>query len=134
MDYDRMLDRALMSLPEAARKLERFEMPVAESIIQGNKTIFRNFGQIIKVIGRDEKELFKFITKEFAVAAVIDEGKLVFNGKFLQEKIQAVVQAFIKEYVLCHECNRPDTRYETYQGVRMLKCTACGALSPLKKL
>lgn len=134
MEYEKMLDRAYMSLPEAAKKLERFEMPKVESIIQGTKTIFKNFGQILKTIRREEKEVFKFITKELAAAAVIEDGKVVFNGKFASEKIQSLIDAFIKEYVLCHECNRPDTNYEMHQGVRMLKCTACGALSALRKL
>jgi len=134
MDYEKMLGRALMSLPDAAKKTERFEMPKVDSIIQGTKTIFRNFGQIMKTVNREEKEFFKFITKELAAAAAVEDGKIVFNGKFSQEKIQSLIETFIKEYVLCHECKRPDTKYDVHQGIRMLKCTACGALSALRKL
>ena len=40
--------------------------------------------------------------------------------------------AYLKEYVMCQECNKPDTEIIDRNGVKMLKCTACGALRPVK--
>ncbi len=134
MNYDKMLDRLYLSLPKGALTKERFEMPSVDSIIQGNKTIIRNFGQVIKTINRKERHLFKFITKETGTAATISEGTLILNGKFSQQQVNKLFEYYIKRYVLCQECSRPDTHFIEQHGVKMLKCEACGAISPVKRL
>jgi len=133
-DYEKMLTRARMLLPKKVLEKRRFEMPKADSIIQGNRTIFRNFSEIAKIIRRDEKHFFKFITKELAVAGSIEGGRLILNGKFTNYQIQKVVESYINTYVLCPECKRPDTHFIEEHGIKMLKCEACGAISPIKKL
>ena len=134
MNYEKMLDRLYLSLPKEALTKERFTMPTIDSLIQGNKTIIRNFGQVLKTINRKEKHLFKFIIKETGTAATISEGNLILNGKFSQQQVNNLFEAYIKRYVLCHECRRPDTHFIEQQGVKMLKCEACGAISPVKRL
>ena len=134
MNYEKMLDRLYLSLPKQALAKERFEMPRVDSLIQGNKTIIRNFGQVLKTINRKEKHLFKFITKETATAATISEGKLVLSGKFSRQQVDSLFESYVKQYVLCHECSRPDTHFIEQHGVKMLKCEACGAVSPVKRL
>ena len=129
-----MLDRLYLSLPKEALSKERFEMPAVESMVQGTKTIIRNFSKFAKDVHRDEKHLFKYITKEIATAATITEGRLVLNGKFGQIQISKLFENYVGQYVLCHECKKPDTKIMEQQGVRILKCEACGALSPVKKL
>ncbi len=133
-DYEKMLTRARMLLPKRVLEKRRFEMPKVDSIIQGNRTIFRNFSEIAKIIRRDEKHFFKFITKELAVAGNIEGGRLILNGKFTNYQIQKVVENYINTYVLCPECKRPDTHFIEEHGIKMLKCEACGAISPIKKL
>jgi translation initiation factor 2 subunit 2 len=135
MEYEKMLDRLYASLPEKTKKHERFQMPVAESFQQGTKTIVRNFSQIIKTINRDERHAFKFLAKETATNAAMDEGgKLVLNGKFSNQQINDLVASYINQFVLCPECKRPDTEVVEKQGVRMLHCEACGAIRPVKGL
>ena len=129
-----MLERAYSSLPKHALAKERFEMPSAESHIQGNKTIIKNFSQLVKAINRPEKHIFKFITKETATAATAGEGKLVLNGKFSNEQVNSLFKSYIEQFLLCHECKKPDTRIIEQQGVKVIKCDACGAISPLKRI
>ncbi len=130
-----MLDRLYLSLPERSKKHERFEMPEAESFIQGNKTIVKNFSAITKSIGRNQKHFLKYITKETATAAALDEnGRLVLNRKFRREQLNDLVKSYISQFLLCPECKRPDTKVVEKQGIRMLKCEACGALSSVKGL
>jgi len=130
-----MLEGLYASLPESTKKHERFIMPEAESFFQGHKTIVRNFASILKVINRDRKHLFKFLAKETATSAAIDDsGRLVLNGKFNREQVNRLVRSYITRFVLCPECKRPDTKTVERQGVRMLKCEACGAISSVKGL
>ena len=135
MDYEKMLDRLYASLPERTKRHERFEMPAAESFMQGHKTIVKNFTSILKVLNRDKKHLFKYLAKETASAAAIDDnGRLVLNGKFNREQVNKLIASYIVQFILCPECKRPDTKVVEKQGVRMLKCEACGALSSVKGL
>ena len=129
-----MLDRLYMMLPEKTASKERFELPAMDVGLQGKKTIIRNFSQALKVVGREEKQFYKYVTKETATAATIEEGKLVLNGKFFADNINRLWNNYLAEYVLCHECKRPDTQIIERNGVKVLKCTACGAISAIRKL
>ncbi len=134
MEYEKMLDRLYMSLPEKTVSKERFEIPQLEASQQGKKTIIRNFSQVFKALKRDEKHFYKYFTKETATAAVLAEGKLTMTGKFGQDTISKLFNSYVKEYVLCHECGKPDTQIVEQSGVKVLKCTACGAISAIKKI
>lgn len=129
-----MLDRLYATLPKGALATERFEIPAPEAYIQGNRTIVKNFSQIVKTLRRDEKHMMKFITKESATSANIEGQRLILNSKFSQRQVSEMISNYAKQYVLCQECGKPDTRIMDHQGVKMLKCEACGALSPLKKV
>ncbi len=129
-----MLKRLYMSLPEKTVSKDRFELPTMQSTIEGKKTIIKNFSQAMKTISRDEKQFYKYLTKETATAGTIEDGKLILSGKFYQDTITKLFASYLKEYVLCHACGKPDTQIIDKSGVKVMKCTACGAISPLKKL
>ena len=134
MEYEKMLDRLYLSIPQEALSKERFEMPEVHSFIQGNKTFIKNFSQILKTIRREEKHILKYLTKECATAANVEEGgRLVLNSKFRQEQLQKIFNNYINDFVLCHTCKKPDTKIVELQGVKVLKCEACGATSPVKR-
>ena len=60
-DYERLLEDARKNLPESTLKTERFEIPKAKGLIEGNKTIITNFYQIANIFGRDTQHLLKFL-------------------------------------------------------------------------
>jgi len=134
MEYEKMLDRLYMSLPEKTLSKERFEVPEAQSFMQGAKTVVKNYSQLLKLMRREEKHLFKFIAKEIGTAASVDEGRLVLNGKFSYDQVRKLFTDYFKSFVLCPECGKPDTQVIAWQGVRALKCEACGATTPVKGL
>ena len=131
MEYEEMLDSIYKKMPEKTLLKERFELPLVNSIIQGSKTIVHNFDKILKAIRRDEISILKYLTKELATAATISEGKLILKGKFRSEQLQRVITEYTNRHVLCKECKRPDTKVIESKGVKMLKCEACGAVSPV---
>lgn len=134
MEYDKMLDRLYISLPKEALTKERFEIPKVDSFIQGSKTFVKNYGQILKLIRREETHLLKFLTRETATSASPDKERLVLNAKFTMPQLNALFETYVNEYVLCRECGKPDTRIIDQQGVKRLKCDACGAVRSIKKL
>ena len=135
MEYEKMLDRLYASLPEKTKKHERFQLPVADSFQQGSKTIVKNFSQILKAVNRDSKHICKFLAKETATSASIDDaGRLVLAGKFSGMQINDLINGYTDQFVLCPECKKPDTKVMERQGVKVLKCEACGAIRSIKGL
>lgn len=134
MEYEKMLDRLYLSLPQQAKTKERFEMPRLDSFVQGTKTIVRNFSALGKMVRRENREVYKFFTKELGVPITIENERLVVNGKFFSNSLQETFEKYVKEFVLCKECSKPDTHYEDRFGIRVLKCEACGATSAVKHL
>ncbi len=133
-DYGKMVDRLYMSLPKEALQKERFELMPAESIIEGNKTIVRNFSQIAKQVRREEQHIAKFLTKELGAQINVEEGRLIINTRFSNHQVNRAFLAYTKQYVLCSVCGKPDTHFEERQGVKVLICSACGAQNAIKKL
>lgn len=132
--YEKLLDRLYMSLPPAALQKERFEIMEADSMIQGQKTLVKNFAAIIKHLRREQNHAMKFFTKELASPNSIEEGRLVISGKFNRMQINNAMMSYTKQYVLCSVCGKPDTHFEEHEGVKVIKCEACGAHTPLRKL
>jgi len=131
-DYESMLDRARSALPEKTMAFERFETPAIESMLQGSKTIIRNFDLICQKIRRPPAMLSKYFSRELAIPATIEGNKLVLHGKFYERNLRDKLQAFVDAAVVCKECKRPDTKIVEKDGVKTLSCEACGARAPVK--
>lgn len=132
-DYEKLLARARASLPEKTASGERFEPPSAETFMQGSKTVVKNFEVICAKIRRDQQMLAKYLSKELAIPGTIEGNRLILHGKFYDRVINEKLATFINKYVICKECNRPDTKIaEGPHGIKTLVCDACGARSPVK--
>jgi len=133
-DYDELLDRAIDQLPKKVFETKRFKVPRAYSMIQGNRTIVQNFGEIAAALNRDPQHLLKFLLREMGTAGNLEGGRAIMQGKFTHFLINDRIDEYIKRFVMCHECNRPDTRIIREDRIFLLKCEACGAKAPLKTL
>jgi translation initiation factor 2 subunit 2 len=134
-DYEKLLEKAYSSIP--ASKMaggERFEAPVADAFIQGNKTIIRNYGFICSRLRRKPEEIAKYLSKELAAPAVTESNgeQLVLQTKLSNRIINEKLSFYIQNAVLCNECGKPDTHIDLIQGVRVLICEACGARKPIR--
>jgi len=108
-------------------KSERFEIPRAISRIQGNKTVVDNFLQVVSALRREPEHLMKFLSRELAAPGQIIERKLVLVGKIGGERLNQKIEAYVKEFVLCRECGKPDTELVKKQRLLFVHCLACGA-------
>lgn len=132
--YENLLGDLYKSLPEKKSSGERFEMPNAEVLLQGPKTLIRNYEDICQRLRRDPQEFAKYLSKELAAPSSREAGRLVLQGKFNQRVINEKIQNYVNTRVLCKECGRPDTRLETVErGLQQMVCEACGARSPVRK-
>ncbi|MCD6476902.1 MAG: translation initiation factor IF-2 subunit beta [Candidatus Aenigmarchaeota archaeon] len=129
MDYQELLDRAYEKLPKTENSEERFEIPKVEIINEGNKTIITNFIKLTQIIRRDPKHLFKYLVKTLAAPGVIEGQRLVLNTRLTRKKIQEKFESYVKTYVICKECGKPDTKLIKEGRITLMKCEACGAKS-----
>ncbi len=134
-EYLELLEKAYKSLPEEAISHdERWEMPTLSSVITGNRTFIRNFVSSCKTIRRDEKVVSKYLFKEIGTQGYIEGDVLVLLGKFSNKVINTKFEKFVKNYVLCPICGKPDTVLIKEDRIMFLKCEACGARTPVKSI
>jgi len=133
-NYEWMLDRAYKLMPPIVFEKKRFEIPKAQTVIEGNKTILKNAKEIADKLNRDLKHILKFIGKDMGAAWRIDGNRAIFVGKFSSFTINQKIERYVKYYVLCPVCKKPDTKLVKIDRITVLKCMACGAISPVPPL
>ena len=133
-DYDKLLDRARSQVPEDAFKKsgERFQVPDVQLMVQGNRSIWQNFQEIINILHRPGKEVLKFVSGQLGTAGNIEGSNALFNGKFNQEQVDEVLNRYIDSYVICPVCTRPDTDIQKEGHAYYLSCSACGARTAIR--
>jgi translation initiation factor 2 subunit 2 len=133
-DYDKLLDRARSQVPEDAFKRtgERFQVPDVQLMVQGNRSIWQNFQEIINVLNRPGREVLKFVSGQLGTAGTVEGSNALFNGKFTAELVDEVLNRYIDSYVICPVCTRPDTEIVKESGAYYLHCSACGARTSIR--
>ena len=133
-DYEKQLSRALEQIPKAVFEKGRFQIPEAEVVVVGNRTILRNFKAIASALNRDQDHLVKYLLRELGVAGNIDGHQAVFQGKFAKSVVDERIKRYVDEFVLCRECGGPDTKLTRQERVYVLKCEACGARAAVRSV
>jgi len=129
MRYKEMLDKVYEKIKRGEEK-DRINIIKPEISSSGNKTIISNFEQFCNSIRRDKKQVAKFLYKELATSGFVDRGRLILQTRspILEDKIQK----YLKNFVYCHECGKPDTILQKEGRFYILKCEACGARRTIK--
>lgn len=125
--YDELLKRGRDALPEKTTSVERFNIPNVRGHIEGNKTIISNFLQIAQVLGRKPEHVLKYVLKELATPGELKKQFLVLGTKVPASRINDKIKKYAEVFVICKECNRPDTKMAKEGEVYFIKCQACGA-------
>ena len=133
-DYDSLLDRARSQVPEDAfkRSGERFKVPKVQLVVQGNRSFWQNFQDIINVLNRPGREVLKFVSGQLGTAGIVEGSTAIFNGKFTADFVDELVNRYIDSYVICPVCTRPDTEIVKTSGTYFLACSACGARTAIR--
>jgi len=127
MEYEKLLDEAYKKVKKIESSSGRFEIPKVEGHFEGKKTIITNFLQIASYIRRSPEHFQKFLLRELATSGQKEGDRLVMNNKIPSEKINNKIEQYIKEFVLCRECGKPDTELKKEGRLNFIYCLACGA-------
>ncbi|HPD81557.1 MAG TPA: translation initiation factor IF-2 subunit beta [Candidatus Pacearchaeota archaeon] len=131
--YEKLLEEAYSKVKQIEGNGERFEIPKIEGHIEGKKTILTNFLQIASYLRRDIEHFQKFILKELATSGQKEGDRLVLNNKISSAKINLKIEQYVREFVLCKECGKPDTELKRENRLNFLHCLACGAKHPVRE-
>jgi translation initiation factor 2 subunit 2 len=132
-DYESLLNEAYTKVKIVEGKGDRFEIPQIEGHVEGKKTFLTNFINISSHIRRDPEHLQKFILRELATSGQREGDRLVLNNKIPSAKINAKIEQYVKEFVICKECGKPDTELQKENRLSFLHCLACGAKHPVRE-
>ncbi len=130
--YENLLEEAYKKVKVIAKGSERFEIPKVEGQVSGKNTIITNISAIADYLRRPVDQIAKFLLKELATSGKMEGGRLILNTKLNSSKVNDKVQQYAKEFVLCTECQKPDTEIVSEKSIKFKKCLACGAKSPLR--
>ncbi len=128
-NYESMLEEAYKKVkkPEGLYSSERFEIPKAQGHFEGKRLIVTNFTQIASYLRRDPVHFQKFILKSLATSGQREGDRLVLNNKIPSAKINEKIGEYVKEFVVCKECGKPDTELKKEDRFMFIHCLACGA-------
>jgi len=134
-EYRKLLERAYAQMPGGpVERTERLEVPRPRITIAGSRTIFHNFKDLCEAVNRKPEFCLRFFSRELATAGYFDGVRAIFQGVFGEDTIQRLIQIFLRDYVICPVCKRPDTHLVKERRIMFLVCDACGAKSPVRPL
>ncbi len=130
--YESLLKRAQEMLPQKNLATERLEVPKVLGHIQGNRTVVSNFHAIAEIIRRPQEHFLKYLLKELATSGEVTKTALILGAKVPASRVNDKIQQYLKDFIICPECKRPDTKLEKEDNVTFIKCSACGAKHAVK--
>lgn len=131
-DYRKLLKNVLEDTSAKRVVEDRFKLPKIEIFYEGNTTVIKNFDKISDAVNRDPQLILKFLLGGVGTAGDMEGGRVVFQGKILAKQIQDKLKEYIDTYVMCSECNRPDTHLVKQGRNLLIRCDACGAFRSVK--
>jgi len=131
MEYEKLLNEAYENVQsekviEGTSGCSRFEVLNVSGHHLGSRTIISNFCQVASCIRRDPKHLLKFLTKELASSGEIVGERLILSRKISSREMNEKISKYVRKFVLCSSCGKPDTELEKSEYKVFLRCLACG--------
>lgn len=130
--YEQLLEQAYTKVKMIGGSGERFEIPKVEGFFEGKKTILTNIPQIASHLRREEDQFTKFLLKELGVKGIKEGERILITGKVSSKIINPKIERYVEEFVLCKECQKPDTELIKENKQTILHCLACGAKHPIR--
>ena len=131
-DYNKLLKRVIESAPKKEVFEDRFKLPRAEIFYEGNSTVIKNFDKISDAVNRTPDLILKYLLGGLGTAGELNGPRVVFQGKIPTKDIQDKLKDYIDTYVMCSECNKPDTHLVKQGRTMLIRCDACGAFRSVK--
>ena len=133
IDYEVLLDEAYCNV-QAGCVCDRFEVVKVQGCHEGSRTVISNFCRIMACLRRKPEHLMKFLGKELASLVELSGERLILSRKLSSKDINEKIEKYVKLFVLCPKCGKPDTELETVESKTFLRCLACGERKEVHKI
>jgi len=133
-EYQKLLKKAMDNLPKKTTTKERFVIPDLAYEQQGNKTILKNFVDLLNILRREPRHLARYLFKELATRGSIKNNSLVLDTRVSRENLTRKIESYVQEFINCKVCNEPDTKLIKEDRYIFMVCEACGAKTPIRIL
>ena len=127
LNYHKLLKKVQSITSTKSVGEDRFKMPKADIFYEGNTTVLRNFDKITDTLNREANHLLNFLMGSVGTEGERSGGRIIFQGKIPARTLQDKLVEYVDIYVLCSECNRPDTHLVKKGRTILIRCDACGA-------
>lgn len=99
----------------------------------GIKTVISNMGDVAKALNRPPTYPTKFFGCELGAQTQFDHKneRFIVNGSHDASKLQDLLDGFIRKYVLCPECENPETDLLVQAKKEIISQTCKGTLKTL---
>ncbi|XP_061717943.1 eukaryotic translation initiation factor 5 isoform X2 [Cydia pomonella] len=112
----------------------RYKMPRICAKVEGKgngiKTVIVNMPEVAKALGRPATYPTKYFGCELGAQTQFDykNERFIVNGSHDSAKLQDLLDGFIRKFVLCPECDNPETELivSTKRNTISQGCKACG--------
>ena len=131
-EYESLLDRARDKIPTEISERARWTLPDPEILIEGNQTIIRNFSELISKMDRDPNHVYQFLLNELGTSGTRESARVMFKGRIPPKRIRGKIVNYVKSFILCNQCDSPDTHFVKEERTTLMKCQACGATRPIR--
>ncbi len=108
----------------------KMEQLMVQILGKGNgvKTAITNLHNIAKSLNRPPDCLMKFLSCELGAGSCCKNNTYTINGQHTPAELQDTLDRFIAKFVLCTDCENPETKLVVKSKKLYRHCTACGHL------
>ncbi|MEM5881930.1 MAG: hypothetical protein QXS69_00490 [Candidatus Aenigmatarchaeota archaeon] len=124
--YEEMLDEALKKLPNVSISSDRYSLPEIEVKYEKNKTYILNIKEILYKLKRSAEDFRGDFLRIVGVPGRFEKDVLVLSGIINREILRKKLDEYVKYFVLCDLCQKPETVIIKENNIRYLRCEACG--------
>lgn len=133
MSYEELLDAAYEEV-EVSEECERFEIMKVKGHHEGVRTVISNFGKLAACLRRRPEHLLKFLGRELGIQGEIKGERLILSRRLSSKDINAKVEKYVRRYVICVKCGKPDSELSEDGGKLFVRCLACGNKHEVHKI
>eukprot|EP00092_Neocalanus_flemingeri_P005383 GFUD01005800.1.p1 GENE.GFUD01005800.1~~GFUD01005800.1.p1 ORF type:complete len:441 (-),score=140.33 GFUD01005800.1:1270-2592(-) len=115
----------------------RYKMPRIQAKVEGKgngiKTVIVNMVDVARALARPPTYVTKYFGCELGAQTQFDikSERYIVNGCHEAGKLQDMLDGFIKKYVLCEQCDNPETVLKVKKNMIGASCKACGHIFTL---
>ena len=125
-NFNNMLDDLYLNLN--TNNQEKLILPNLNINITTTNTFFKNAKDILKTLKCNPDHYVKYMDKELGSVNWVSSSKkdgLIIKGKIKKQKIQLLLQEYIKKYICCKICKSLNTKIIKDKKINYIYCNKC---------